>query len=157
MLKTIGLLSILPLLSYGFFIPFSVIGLNENRENISDTVHNSKNVELYNSEKNMTVYAPLKICPFIDFVEKELCNENISIVDTNRKEVLYYLGGFKSDLNPKDLCPLLELVDKTFCNSTHKLSNTENTIENKSHKEKVDIDPKDLCPLLELVQTKLCS
>ena len=157
MLKTVGLLSILPLLSYAFFIPFSVVGVNENKENITDVVHELKNVELYNNETNMNVHAPLKICPFIDYVEKELCNENISIVDTNRKEVVYYLGGFKSDINPKDLCPLLGLVDKTFCSSSHNSSKTEESMENKNDVEKADIDPKDLCPLLELVQTKLCS
>ena len=157
MMRTIGLLAILPLLSYGFFIPFSVIGLNENKENTNVVAHEAKNVDLYNSENNMTLYAPLKICPFIDYVDKELCNDNTSIVDRNHKEISYYLGGFKSDLNPKDLCPLLELVDKTFCNSTHSLSKTETSMEDKSHIEKVDIDPKYLCPLLELVQTKLCS
>jgi hypothetical protein len=157
MMKTIGLLAILPLLSYGFFIPFSVIGLNENKENTNIALHEVKNVELYNSEKNTTIYAPLKICPFIDYVDKELCNDNTSIVNENRKEIVYYLGGFKYDLKPKDLCPLLQLVDKTFCNSTHSLSKTEMSMGDKSNVEKADIDPKDLCPLLQLVQTKLCS
>lgn len=120
-------------------------------------MHEVKNVELYSSKKNTAAYEPLKICPFIDYVDNQLCNDNSSIVDKNNEEITYYLGGFKSDLNPKDLCPLLELVDKTFCNSTHSLLKTEISIKDKSNLEKVDIDPKDLCPLLEIVHTKLCS
>jgi hypothetical protein len=140
MLKTIGLLSILPMLSFAFFIPFSLSNTRETKENA--------NVPVYD-EKNVSLYTGAKICPFINYVDKELCNDNISVVDTIRKEVAYYPGDFKTNLDPKDLCPLLELVDKTFCNSTH--DNDKNVAEN------VNINPKDLCPLLELVQTKLCS
>jgi hypothetical protein len=140
MLKTIGLLSILPMLSFAFFIPFSFTNTHETKENA--------NVVVYD-EKNASLYTGAKICPFINYVDKELCDANISVVDTNRKEVGYYREDFKMNLDPKDLCPLLELVDKTFCNSTH--DNYKNVAE------KVDINPKDLCPLLELVQTKLCS
>ena len=157
MLKTIGLLSILPMLSFAFFIPFSLSNTHETKENA--------NVVVYD-EKNASLYTGAKICPFINYVDKELCNDNISVVDIHKKEDAYYPGDFKMKLDPKDLCPLLELVDKTFCNSTHDLSKydtkamKEATDMNDNHKNvigKVDVDPKDLCPLLELIETKLCS
>lgn len=155
MLKTIGLLSILPMLSFAFFIPFPLSNLNENVENT--TVYESKNIQYHEVERTSRVYTELKICPFINYVDKELCSNNNTNFDMNTKEVIKYNpDDFKLNIDPKDLCPLLNLVDKTFCNSSNYLRTNMNE-NNRSYFEKVNIDPKDLCPLLELVETKLCS
>uniref|UniRef100_A0A6C0EZR8 Uncharacterized protein n=1 Tax=viral metagenome TaxID=1070528 RepID=A0A6C0EZR8_9ZZZZ len=136
MLKTIGLLSILPMLSLAFFIPFPVSFQEENKENHNTTVIESKYFQVNNTEE--------KICPFIEFVDKELCNTTT----TTTKD----FNTLNLELDPKDLCPLLHLVDISFCKSSKnfKMNTTKTT-------EKEYIDPKDLCPLLELIEIKLCS
>lgn len=155
MLKTVGLLSILPMLSLAFFIPFPLSNLNEN--SVNTTVYESKNIKYHEVEKSSNTHTELKICPFVNYVDKELCNNNSSMVDINEKEnIKYNPDNFKLNIDPKDLCPLLNLVDKTFCNSSNYLRKNMNT-NNDVDIEKLNIDPKDLCPLLELVETKLCS
>jgi len=130
MLKTIGLLSILQMLSLTFFIPFPVYVQEENKDN-TQTSFESNYFQVNNTEE--------KICPFIEFVDKELCNTTTTTTTTKDFNKL----NLNLELDPKDLCPLLHLVDMSFCKS------------NKNLKE--NIDPKDLCPLLELIEIKLCS
>ena len=138
MLKTIGLLSILPMLSLAFFIPFPVSFQEENKENHNTAVIESKYFKVNNTEE--------KICPFIEFVDKELCNTTTTTTkDINKLNL-------NLELDPKDLCPLLHLVDMSFCKSSNNFKM--NTIKTT---EKENIDPKDLCPLLELIDTKICS
>ena len=149
MLKTIGLLSILPMLSFAFFIPFpvSVSVQQENKENNNTVIFESKNFQVNNNEE--------KICPFIEFVDKELCNTTTKDITINMKEDFNKLN---LELDPKDLCPLLDLVDKSFCKSSKNLkTNTNDTNDTNDTTEKEKIDPKDLCPLLELIETKICS
>jgi hypothetical protein len=156
MLKIIGLLSILPLFSFAFFIPFPVSILHENINNL--TMDSLKQVE--NIEKSSNIYTEAKICPFIEYVDKELCNINntISYMNVENKNNNFKdiknkdnLGEFNLELDPKDLCPLLGIIDKSFCKSSRYINLKLNTTE------KENIDPKDLCPLLELIEIKLCS
>ena len=143
MLKTIGLLSILPMLSFAFFIPFPV-SVYVQQENNNTVIFESKNFQVNNNEE--------KICPFIEFVDKELCNTTTKDITINMKEDFNKLN---LELDPKDLCPLLDLVDKSFCKSSKNLKTNTNDTNDTTEKEK--IDPKDLCPLLELIETKICS
>ena len=109
MLKTIGLLSILPMLSFAFFIPFPV-SVSVQQENNNTVIFESKNFQVNNNEE--------KICPFIEFVDKELCNTTTKDITINMKEDFNKLN---LELDPKDLCPLLDLVDKSFCKSSKNL------------------------------------
>jgi hypothetical protein len=157
MIKTVGLFILLPMLSFAFFVPFPVSFPYENQDNA--TIDSLKNVD--NGEKALHFYTEAKICPFIEYVDNELCNRSNTISDINvennnkfkdiKNKDSLNLEEFNLELDPKDLCPLLELVDKSFCKS-YKHVNA-----NLSSVEKEKIDPKDLCPLLELIETKLCS
>jgi hypothetical protein len=157
MIKTVGLFALLPMLSFAFFVPFPVSFSSESLDNT--TVDSSNHVD--NSEKSLHFYTEAKICPFIEYVDNELCNRSNTISDMNvesnnkfkdikNKDGLN-LSEFNLELDPKELCPLLELVDKSFCKSGKRVS------ANLYRTEKENIDPKDLCPLLELIETKLCS
>lgn len=164
MLKTLGVLSIFPMLSLAFFIPFSVSFSNENKDSVTNGVSNSSSVFLHssNGDSNETfssVYEDAKICPFITYVDKELCNSSITEVNINHKEIVGGVDIIKLNITPKDLCPLLQLVDKTFCNSTQYSGKMEmNTSRTKDEEnENEGIDPKDLCPILEILDGKLCS
>lgn len=161
MLKTLGVLSIFPMLSLAFFIPFSVSFSNENKDSVTNGVSNSSSVFLHSSNETFSnVYEDAKICPFITYVDKELCNSSITELNINHKEIVGGVDVTKLNITPKDLCPLLQLVDKTFCNSTQysgKMEvNTSNTVY-EENEENEDVDPKDLCPILEILDGKLCS
>ena len=162
MIKTVGLFALLPMLSFAFFVPFPVSFPYENKDNT--TMDSLKKVD--NGEKALHFYTEAKICPFIEYVDKELCNgsntfSEMNVENNNKNSSNNFkdiknkdslnLEEFNLELDPKDLCPLLELVDKSFCKSDKHVN------ANLSSVEKEKIDPKDLCPLLELIETKLCS
>jgi len=153
MLKTVGLLAILPALTFAFFIPFPVSGPTHSSVNESIVTVN-EHTHITNNNKEV------KICSFVEYVDTILCNStdiyeknnNNHIKESNNKiqniKNEKSLIEFNLEMDPKNLCPLFELIDKSFCKSDKHI---------KVGVEKENIDPKDLCPLLELIDTKLCS
>ena len=110
MLKTIGLLSILPMLSLAFFIPYPVYVQEENKDNTTISFE-SNYFQVNNTEE--------KICPFIEFVDKELCNTTTTTTkDFNKLNLeLQHIMNDVVQYNKVDCKVLYEII--TYLRNNH--------------------------------------
>ena len=116
---TFSLLAFLPALTFAFFLPFPM------------TIGNTKANEI-------PKVTPDDVCPFIHYINNELCtnessSENYPIKEVVKNTVFYHPrheGGHEQKFDPKQLCPLFSYLNKTYCSSSE-------TVDFVSH---VDID-----------------
>jgi hypothetical protein len=105
---SLSLLAFLPALTFAFFLPFPI------------PTHNAKST---------AEISPDDICPFIHYIDNELCTANLESNQENvhtghdvTKEVInnavyYHYPDQKFD--PKELCPLFSYLNKTYCASSN--------------------------------------
>lgn len=157
-----SLLAFLPALTFAFFLPFPM------------TMENTKANEL-------PKVTPDDVCPFIQYIDNELCvNESSSVDHTNtevvKNSIFHHNHHVNEKLDPTQLCPLFSYLNKTYCISSETANQTPNHVKDdianqikivkhifESIKSKnksginEHINPKELCPLIELVDKTFCK
>ena len=98
-----SLLALLPALTFAFFLPFPMHFENTN----------------VNETPKIT---PDDVCPFIHYINNELCsNESNSVHHVKRevvKNTVFYHPRQEQKFDPKQLCPLFSYLNKTYCSSS---------------------------------------
>jgi hypothetical protein len=157
-----SLLAFLPALTFAFFLPFPM------------TMENTKANEL-------PKVTPDDVCPFIQFIDNELCaNESISVDHANtevvKNSIFHHNHHDNEKFDPTQLCPLFSYLNKTYCISSETANHAPNHMKDdianqikivknifESIKSKnmsginEHINPKELCPLIELVDKTFCK
>jgi hypothetical protein len=124
---------------------------------------------------------PDDVCPFIQFIDNELCANKSSSVDHANTEVIknsifHHNQHNNEKFDPTQLCPLFSYLNKTYCISSETANRAPNHVKDdianqikivkhmfESIKSKntsgsnEHINPKELCPLIELVDKTFCK
>ena len=166
-MKTVAsfsLFTLLPALTFAFFLPFPM-HFEDTRVNETPKV------------------TPDDICPFIHYIDNELCSNESSSVNYVTKEVVkntvyyhYHQAGQEHKFDPTQLCPLFSYLNKTYCTSSETTIEAAKIIKddianqikivkhifesiksNNTSEIGEHIDPKELCPLIELVDKTFCK
>jgi hypothetical protein len=107
-----SLLAFLPALTFAFFLPFPMHFENTN----------------VNETPKIT---PDDICPFIHYIDNDLCTNTFSSVNSVTREVVkntIFLHYHNQTFDPTQLCPLFSYLNKTYCTSS-KTTNTDTNAE----------------------------
>lgn len=155
-----SLLAFLPALTFAFFLPFPM------------TMTNTKVNEI-------PKVTPGDVCPFIHYIDNELCVNESTSVDHTKTEVVknsIFNHHQNEKFDPTQLCPLFSYLNKTYCLSSETTIDTHNHVNddiasqikiikhiferikiNNTSEINEHINPKELCPLIELVDKTFCK